>query len=616
MTHEIFETRKLASPTVIGVPDPHEMIDVMFILRRRQDFNYVPRLFDQRPSHSEWLAKHGCHPDDLRQVKAFLATYNFVITEVNEAAKHVHTKVSVADAEKAFKIHLTLHAHSSGVVRDHIDPLQLPRNLRGMIIGVLGVNNVPLQLIRHFAVDPANTGALTVRQVCNLYQFPTNSAAGQVIGIFEDSSLTNHSVSDVNQYFAGTGETPPTIINVMPPDGTVNGAEANLDIMVAGSTATGVTLAMYYTPLAGGTTTPATLTTFTRMVHPQTGDPALCAISISYSIVDTVAPDFASTSLGAGFDTFTTDAATAGITVLGSSGDHGTGLVNSQFGGASDGHAYVVLPASSPLVVGCGGTVIGNINGNTFEEYVWNTTSNGGADLNWAGGGGVSERYNVPPYQTAINPLHINTGVAGRGVPDISGNASNHSGYNIVISGVLSQAGGTSATCPQYAGLIAVVCAALKTHFSQQVNLGYLNPTLYANPTMMRDIVANPGPPDNGTGGAPGYPMTVGWDGSTGLGPINGTTFLNQLISLLTAPAPPPTPTPPPPVPVPPTPTPSPPPPPPPVPPPIPPTPPPVPTPPPTSPPATESPQGTLLSTTSGGSITDSLGNVWTIGAA
>lgn len=87
---------------------------------------------------------------------------------------------------------------------------------------------------------------------------------------------------------------------------------------------------------------------------------------------------------------------------------------------------------------------------------------------------------------------------------------------------------GTSAAAPLYAGLFAVINAAL--------GIGFINPVLYAlGNSVCTDI--NPavtgGPADNGftdpnTGiDSPGYPAGAGWDACTGWGTINGNALLN-----------------------------------------------------------------------------------------
>jgi kumamolisin len=58
--------------------------------------------------------------------------------------------------------------------------------------------------------------------------------------------------------------------------------------------------------------------------------------------------------------------------------------------------------------------------------------------------------------------------------------------------------------------------------------VGFLNPVLYGltSPGVLRDVTCCG---DNATDSAPGYPVGVGWDATTGLGSINGRRLLAEL---------------------------------------------------------------------------------------
>ena len=87
-------------------------------------------------------------------------------------------------------------------------------------------------------------------------------------------------------------------------------------------------------------------------------------------------------------------------------------------------------PASEIWVnVACGGTYISNVSGSSFDEGTWNDVG--------ATGGGVSDVYGLPSWQDNIGvPKSANNGTTvGRGVPDVSGNASAFSGYDLILYG-------------------------------------------------------------------------------------------------------------------------------------------------------------------------------------
>jgi subtilase family serine protease len=86
---------------------------------------------------------------------------------------------------------------------------------------------------------------------------------------------------------------------------------------------------------------------------------------------------------------------------------------------------------------------------------------------------------------------------------------------------------GTSAVAPLYAGLLAVINAALG------YRAGFINPLLYSSGgTICRDVdpTVVGGPNNNGLNGAAGYPARTGWDACTGWGTIDGQALLNALL--------------------------------------------------------------------------------------
>ncbi len=109
---------------------------------------------------------------------------------------------------------------------------------------------------------------------------------------------------------------------------------------------------------------------------------------------------------------------------------------------------------------GSDGTLFGRI-GPTPE---WQLLPRRGAT-----GGGVSDRYPVPSYQSSagINPKSANSpSVTGRGVPDVSGNSGETTGYLITVSaGLIQPVGGTSAAAPMWAALMACVRSALNIQY-------------------------------------------------------------------------------------------------------------------------------------------------------
>jgi kumamolisin len=130
----------------------------------------------------------------------------------------------------------------------------------------------------------------------------------------------------------------------------------------------------------------------------------------------------------------------------------------------------------------------------------------------------VSARYHVPSWQAGARvPPSVNEGAdAGRGVPDVAGNADPHTGY-LVGDGVTDHSfGGTSAVAPLWAALVAQ----LNQHLGTRA--GFLNPLLYQlDRSVFNDV------PKGGNGG---YRARRGaWDACTGHGTPRGRALVDAL---------------------------------------------------------------------------------------
>jgi kumamolisin len=124
----------------------------------------------------------------------------------------------------------------------------------------------------------------------------------------------------------------------------------------------------------------------------------------------------------------------------------------------------------------------------------------------------VSAIFPPPDWQDSADvPPSANPGSpAGRGVPDIAGDADPATGYVTRVDGLTSVAGGTSAVAPLWAGLLARINQARGGR-----PVGYINPLLYSAEARgaTRDIT-------QGSNGA--YRARGGWDACTGWGTPKG----------------------------------------------------------------------------------------------
>jgi kumamolisin len=511
-------------------------------VRRRSDAPALPSLEDWtaespgRPrilSREEFAATYGAAPADLERVEEFARANGLTVVENNAARRTVVVSGSVVRMNGAFAVELRRYESPRGAYRGHEGPIGLPDDVAGVVEGVFGLDN--RRIGGHNSIvsgDPPHTTRLTPPQVAGLYNFPCSLATGQTIGIIEFGG--GYRASDIQLFYnaLGAGFTAPTIVEVgidgasnTPGFDHVADGEVIIDICVASSVAQGATLAVYFAPL----NQQGWVDALARAIHPGPDDPKPSVLSLSWYLsagddphaMAKEKPPVLKTDIEA-ISCLFQEAAVVGLTVFVVAGDLGSDS------GVGDGKAHVQYPASDPWVTSCGGTTIGNVAGSSFIEATWNDTFVlNDRTLLTATGGGISDFFELPPYQRgACVPTSVNDRHRGRGVPDVAGNASANSGYTIWVGGVESPVPGcgTSAVVPLYAGLAALLNASLGEP------VGFLNPLLYAlgaSSGVFRDI--NDGA-ENALNGAPGYASGPGWDACTGWGSINGIALLCKLL--------------------------------------------------------------------------------------
>jgi len=268
-----------------------------------------------------------------------------------------------------------------------------------------------------------------------------------------------------------------------------------LDIEAAGAVAPGANIVVYFAP----NSSQGFLDAITTAVHDTANRPSV--ISISWGSAEQRWTHSALLALEAAF----ADAGLLGVTVCAAAGDGGSA------DGILDGSAHVDFPASSPHVLGCGGTKLEASNGLISSEVAWNAT-----------GGGVSKIFALPNYQSAVGVTSGNH----RGVPDVAGNADPDTGYLVRIDGARFIIGGTSAVAPLWAGLVAL----MNENLGESV--GFLHPYLYKQPAAatFRDITQG----GNDVSGLGVFTAGPGWDPCTGWGTPDGRRLLAAVSGELT----------------------------------------------------------------------------------
>jgi hypothetical protein len=380
------------------------------------------------------------------------------------------------------------------------------------------------------------------------YYATGDEGAGQTIALVE---LEPNLPSDVAEYeycYGLTGSATPTINYTEVDGGAGSGAgtgEAALDIEQVIGLAPQATVDVYQAPNND------TNTGFLAALQAMIDNSAVNIISNSWGTCEPSmeGPGESNYADLTSENVLFEQAATEGKTVFAASGDSGSsgcyqGSDNADSTPAADD------PASQPYVTGTGGTSLPGTDEtpDPAGQTVWNDGGEGGG----AGGGGISNYWPMPAWQSdaagSLNvigpdssgvPCRAASGGYCREVPDVSGDADPTTGYAIACSescavdnhapssGAWFPAGGTSAVAPLWAAYTALVN---DSSICNKAPIGFANPLLYeaagsAYASSFTDITTAGNNDDAATGYAGGlYPVGTGYDMATGLGtPIGGT---------------------------------------------------------------------------------------------
>ena len=488
------EQPELPGSRRIGTLSADERFKITVILRPRSGHGerFPQRWHHKILSREEFAAVHGADPQDIVQIEAFAKANTLLVEGVYPAKRAIELSGTAADVSKAFQVDLVLYEYEGEQFTSYTGPIYLPAELAPLIQGILSLDNRPIfkpALVRGMT----NTVPIPIQNARSAYNFSTGvDGSGQTVGIICLGG--GYLVSDISTFFQGLGLSMPTIINV-PANGNNPGQnnlvnlEITQDIQMVGAIAPGATIAVYF---GLNSSLNEMMIALTAAIHDTVNNPSV--ISISAGKLESIVGATGNFLLEGAFQ----DAADHGITVLAPTGDDGSNV-------------GVESPASCPHVTAGGGTVLTLSGGVPVSEVVWNNSPIG------ATGGGVSDFFDLPPYQstTGIPVSATNPGRIGRGVPDVASHADSFSGF--VFQGNPMAVSGTSATPPLWAGLVALI------NQLKGAPIGFLNPVLYGRvgPVgALNDILS-------GTNGA--YTAGPGWDACTGWGSPNGNVVANLL---------------------------------------------------------------------------------------
>jgi kumamolisin len=542
--------------------DPNQRIQVSIYARRNPNrharaFPSIDELNAALPGNrhyftdAEFNEAFGADPADLKKIEAWAKAGNLKVLEASVPKRRVLVEGTIDDISKAFGVQLNDYEHAkTGHYRGREGELFVPPEVHDLIEGVFGLDTRQVGRSRrrrsgaapvrwdslkpaHAPLTRANVsnpwpGTFFPPEVAELYDYPAElDGSNESVAIFAFNGASfgdprgGYNLKSLKTYFEQVlGGRTPSITDVVVhgpgndpgPDtrqssqqGDATG-EVMLDMCTVGAVAPGAKICMYFTTF--------TSQGWVDALHEAiTDNNKISIISISYGNPEDD-PHGAWTKMGVRVVNSALAAAAAkGITICCASGDDGS---TDQ---AADARAHVDFPASSPNVLGVGGTRLESSGGSKpsiASESVWNDQLQGEG----AGGGGISAVFTRPAYQNGAgvppnaNPPHR----IGRGVPDVAAVADPQTGVVIMhVDGHhLEPIGGTSASAPLWAGLIARLNQGLKAR------CGFLNTVLYTKLAggVLNDIT-------DGNNGA--YNAGDGWDACTGLGTPDGRRLLQAL---------------------------------------------------------------------------------------
>lgn len=484
-----------------------------------------------------FMSTYAPTSDQVSQVTSFLQSQGFtgVKTEANNIL--IDATGSVATIEKAFGTQLESYGDSSGSkIFANTKPAYVPQALAGLVIAVLGLDNVQMQKpqpknggkpkstpspIPTTAPTPtpaptatptptptptpvptadACTQGVDAEGLCPRFYDPATiqlaydaanapTGANTPVAIFTEGDVTQ-AVSDfrTNEQIYNLPQVPVNLIQVGAPNSDTSGnGEWTLDMTaVQGLAATVKQLDLYIMPSMS----------FSDMV-----------VSYNKWVIDDKDP-IGNSSFGGcevfpyqdgsmlAADEVLVEAASQGQTMFVSTGDNGGYcMAEVDTNGAPGGVPMVEYPAASPYVVAVGGTdLFSNADGTYLGETSWE-----------AGGGGLSQFEYSPYWESPTQPVGTTAvGYSFRGLPDIAMDASIETGYLVYSSA--SAANGSCTPCIEAGTSLASPLAAgayARMQSAHGNTLGFAPPrfySIYVNNPNSSEASAGP-PPTSLVGG-------------------------------------------------------------------------------------------------------------------
>jgi kumamolisin len=516
--------REAPAAKVVGPADLDAAMNATVMLKSKASVlgmdRYLARMSQNKASmlsdvDGAYEKRFGASQQSLDAISDFAKQHNLSIAEADLRSGKVLLTGRTGDFQNAFSIDLLNYASDEGVHIGHTQAVSLPKELAPHVRAVLGTDEraVATSSYRVQTMDSpgdgfVKQGGYLATEIARAQNFPLRTGGEGQSGAFISLS-GGIDLADYNKFFPDHGLEQPRPLGIIEVDGAKNApgtphggdTENVLDAVQMQSIAPKAQVDM----VLGPNSDQGFADVFERSIFPKNGEAQKSVISTSWGLGESKQSPQALNTLSIAFR----QAAIRGVQIFAGAGDNGARSNSTSF--------QPEFPASDPNVTGVGGLkMILGLDGKASSVTTWDEGENSST------GGGVSKIFKLPIWQQNSNvPNNLDTGLPGRGVPDISTNAAKATGFPVRVGGQNFVIGGTSAGAPLYAGLMLNINSELAALGLKPVTP--LNPWLYsqAQSNIFHDVL---------TGGNHGYKAGKGWDPVSGLGWIDGQEMLNAMI--------------------------------------------------------------------------------------
>lgn len=580
--------KKLDRMVLVLGASPQQEKDLQDFLKSQQDrtsANYHHWLTPE-----EFGQKFGPAPQDVTAVKGWLAAEGFTVESVARSGRWIEFSGTAGQTEHAFSTIMRQYQVGQSTHLANASEISLPAAISPVVRGLVSLHDFfkkPMihQLVRAQrnpdgsytpitpnATIPTSTGtihALTPGDFAKIYQLnplytatPTPlNGSGVTIAIVARHVVGDGDFTEFRNItglpFGSVIQTPTLPVDPDPDTSPGDQIEAELDAEWSGAVAPGATINVV---VSSSTAT-------------SDGVDLSAAYIVDHNLAPVMSVSFGDCEAALGpaenafFKGLWQQAAAQGISVMVASGDSGAaGCDQLTQAVAATGGLAVSGVSSTPFNTAVGGTEfqdstnaglfwnsVNSSSGVSVNGYIPEMAWNESCDPNAAGspcaglgfilasgGGGASVLYPKPEWQNGIRGV---PGDAARDVPDVSFSAAIHDGYvictqNSCATNQIGIIGGTSASSPAFAGVMAIINQAAGRQGLANYKLYELaqNPSAFcdsnsrSNPTVappssciFNDVTSG----NNSVPGLIGFSAGPAFDLVSGLGSVNASNLVN-----------------------------------------------------------------------------------------